>query len=213
VQANRESEPALTDAENETLVAILASTNVVWGPLRNEAYRPCQWLAQKTYREAGVSFRGGGTALERKTRQFILERLEAKRLVILSARQSGAATLVRLTTAGFTQARRLAELPDIEESFAFLRTVSDTWQDLRPRWAYRGIGGRYVPQSALVEVLTPLGPESIEALALPALERGWLSSASTCNGDVAYFIKPSGEEALATGPPNGAHKSKARKGR
>jgi len=188
-------------ATNDALIALLAETNAVWEPLRNESRRSSQWFFQREYRRCGgVPWGGKSTSTaEGQERRKLLAELEASGLVVVTRGGQGKATMVRLTDKGLERAREAAGIPSLAESLEFLRIAEALYARLRKR-RYGSdrdcLGGHLVSEAELVKELG-VGAVQVERLAAPALERGWLSSSSTIRSDVSYFITSVGQAQLA----------------
>jgi DNA-binding PadR family transcriptional regulator len=186
--------------EDEALLELLADTDETWAPLRVEDRRAGQWAVRQEYAAGGVAWGGfdTSTAAGQRSRR-LLAQMERAGLVTVTRGGKGKPVRVKLTEKGFARSRKLAGVPGLAESREFLGEVEALWATLRPKWVHDCEAGHLAPEEKLVEALG-LDAGGVEMLALPSLEKGWLTSASTIRGDVLYFVSEAGQAELGTAP-------------
>ena len=184
----------MTDTER-ALSQLLAAVDATWEPLRDDPRRAGQCAAQETYRKVGVVWEcGGGTDAQRKAAQRLLSRLEADGLVAVAGRGVGRRAMVWLTDKGLALARAQEGLPGLDESLVVLRKAVAIGRKKGRPDPYRA--GLRFPEDELAKELG-CDVRRLELLALPALEKGWLTSVTTGAGEVGYYVTLAGREALA----------------
>jgi hypothetical protein len=190
--------------QDAALVRILAATDAVWKPMRQEDWvRPTPTVLYEhrtRFASKGVPWHSGDpTEAGRKASQRTLEDLASAGLLTLHGRERRAA--VRLTEKGDIVARALADLPNVDDAHSSLREVI--------RLESSGDGqGPMASELWLAELPNYSNNDDcylelwiVQRLLLPALWRGWIDADSDCCGRVYYSATADGRQLAKLPPP------------
>jgi len=167
--------------QDAVLVRILAATDAVWKPMRQEDWvRPTPTVLyehRKRFASTGVPWHSGNPSeAGRKASQRTLEFLASAGLATLHGRERRAA--VRLTEKGDTVARALADLPNVDDAHFYLQEVI--------RQETTGDGqGPMASELWLADLRNYSNTDHcrtelwiVQRLLLPTLWRGWMNAES-----------------------------------
>lgn len=188
-------------------LGLLARTDALFMPFRRQSRRTTVEQYRWRFRNGGLpmGFEAGDRSDERLQLRLLHE-LAAQGRVILTRPKAGRSALVKLSEAADAEARRLA---------FYAGSLETGWMTVERLLAHEAecdcchwdIGGRCWVRETVLGDCEWGSPDSVrsllavQALAMPALVRGWVVSNTSIEGHAFYRVTAAGRAAMETQPP------------
>ena len=189
--------------QDRIMTAILSRTDAIFRPLRSMDWAspgPTNlWQARQDFLTGGVGLNAGGSEVNRKEHQRLLDGLVGDGLITKSG--SGRAARFKLIDVSEAHIRALCGLPSLADSYEFLIRVIDLEREtdhgpLTPEYILTGTTNYEQSPDFTHKIF------ELELLVLPAIIHGWLDAGSDIHGRTYFSATALGRQIATSLPPS-----------